>query len=97
MEYASGGDLLKLIKDRKKTKRLFGEEDIWKVLTSIARGLDGLHKQSILHRDIKSENIFFCGDTFKIGDMNVSKVKKDELQLTQTGTPYYASPEVWRD
>jgi len=33
----------------------------------------------------------------KIGDMNVSKVAKRGLLFTQTGTPYYASPEVWRD
>jgi len=35
--------------------------------------------------------------TVKIGDMNVSKVAKGGLLFTQTGTPYYASPEVWRD
>ena len=29
--------------------------------------------------------------------MNVSKVTKSGLIYTQTGTPYYASPEVWRD
>lgn len=29
--------------------------------------------------------------------MNVSKVAKKSLVYTQTGTPYYASPEVWRD
>jgi NIMA (never in mitosis gene a)-related kinase len=34
----------------------------------------------------------------KIGDMNVSKLAQlDGLNYTQTGTPYYASPEVWRD
>lgn len=33
----------------------------------------------------------------KLGDMNVSKVAKNGLLSTQTGTPYYASPEVWRD
>ena len=33
----------------------------------------------------------------KIGDLNVSKVAKKGLLYTQTGTPYYASPEVWRD
>ena len=35
--------------------------------------------------------------TAKLGDMNVSKVAKKGLLYTQTGTPYYASPEVWRD
>ena len=33
----------------------------------------------------------------KIGDLNVSKIAKKGLLYTQTGTPYYASPEVWRD
>ena len=33
----------------------------------------------------------------KIGDMNVSKMAKQGILFTQTGTPYYASPEVWRD
>ena len=36
--------------------------------------------------------------TVKLGDMNVSKqADKNGLNHTQTGTPYYASPEVWRD
>jgi NIMA (never in mitosis gene a)-related kinase len=52
----------------------------------------------ILHRDLKSANIFLFSDgTAKIGDLNVSKVAKKGLGYTQTGTPYYASPEVWRD
>jgi NIMA (never in mitosis gene a)-related kinase len=52
-----------------------------------------------MHRDLKSANIFLSRDMeAKIGDMNVSKiVDKDGLNRTQTGTPYYASPEVWRD
>jgi NIMA (never in mitosis gene a)-related kinase len=33
----------------------------------------------------------------KLGDLNVSKVAKKGLLYTQTGTPYYASPEVWKD
>jgi NIMA (never in mitosis gene a)-related kinase 1/4/5 len=33
----------------------------------------------------------------KLGDMNVSKVTTQGMNQTQTGTPYYASPEVWRD
>ena len=36
--------------------------------------------------------------TAKLGDLNVSKVtQKNGLLYTQTGTPYYASPEVWKD
>ena len=33
----------------------------------------------------------------KLGDMNVSKIIKNHFAYTQTGTPYYASPEVWRE
>jgi len=33
----------------------------------------------------------------KLGDLNVSKVMKSDMSKTQTGTPYYASPEVWKD
>lgn len=33
----------------------------------------------------------------KLGDMNVSKIVQKGLSYTQTGTPYYASPEVWKE
>ncbi len=32
-----------------------------------------------------------------LGDLNVSKLSKNDFAKTQTGTPYYASPEVWRE
>jgi NIMA (never in mitosis gene a)-related kinase len=56
-----------------------------------------LHFRGILHRDIKCANIFKSKGIYKLGDLNVSKVNGDKLAYTQTGTPYYASPEVWRD
>lgn len=52
----------------------------------------------IFHRDLKCANVFLNKDgTAKLGDLNVSKVAKKGLLYTQTGTPYYASPEVWKD
>lgn len=57
-----------------------------------------MHNLKILHRDLKCANIFIDNSqTYKIGDLNVSKIAKKGLVYTQTGTPYYASPEVWRD
>jgi NIMA (never in mitosis gene a)-related kinase len=62
------------------------------------KGLKALHDLKIYHRDLKSANVFLSKDgTAKIGDMNVSKLAKNGLLYTQTGTPYYASPEVWMD
>ena len=53
---------------------------------------------NIFHRDLKSANIFLCQNgVAKLGDMNVSKLAKKGLLSTQTGTPYYASPEIWKD
>ncbi len=64
----------------------------------MTKGLKSLHDKKILHRDLKCANIFITADgTYKLGDLNVSKVLKKDLACTQTGTPYYASPEVWKD
>ena len=64
----------------------------------MTKGLKSLHDRKILHRDLKCANVFVTGDNiFKLGDLNVSKVLKKDLACTQTGTVYYASPEVWKD
>lgn len=96
MEHADGGDLEKKIELKIKTKKYFSEEEILKFCIQITEGLKALHENKIMHRDIKAANIFMLSDqTIKIGDLNVSKVLKNSLLNTQTGTPYYASPEVW--
>ena len=64
----------------------------------MTKGLKSLHDQKILHRDLKCANVFITQDkVYKLGDLNVSKVLKKDFACTQTGTPYYASPEVWKD
>ena len=65
----------------------------------MVKGLNALHQLKVLHRDIKSANVFLSRNgTVKLGDMNVSKVlRKNVMCETQTGTPFYASPEVWQD
>lgn len=74
------------------------EKHIWQILIQVLKGLKALHELHILHWDMKSANIFlFKNGTAKLGDLNVSKVAKKGLLYTQTGTPYYASPEVWKD
>jgi NIMA (never in mitosis gene a)-related kinase len=98
MEFAPGGDLMRIVNQNLKARTRIKETDIWKALIEITRGLKSLHDKKILHRDLKAANIFIGADgTFKLGDLNVSKVLKKGLAYTQTGTPYYASPEVWQD
>ena len=98
MEYADKGDLYQKITHFKRMGYNFDEIDVWKIFIQMTKGLKALHDLKILHRDLKSANIFLFSDgSAKIGDLNVSKVAKKGLGYTQTGTPYYASPEVWKD
>ena len=99
MEYADDGDLQTKIQKMRKEGGMFTENIIWSYSIQMIEGLKALHDKKIMHRDLKSANIFLVKENHqcKLGDMNVSKVIKDKVLLTQTGTPYYASPEVWND
>ena len=98
MEYADNGDLYKKILEYKNKKKYFEEVEIWKIFIQLVKGLKALHDLQILHRDLKSANVFLFKDgNAKLGDLNVSKVARRGLGYTQTGTPYYASPEIWKD
>ena len=98
MEYADDGDLSSKIKNMIKKHLQFEENTIWSILIQILEGLNYLHKSRVIHRDLKSANIFLTkkGEV-KIGDLNVSIIAKKDLAVTQTGTPYYAAPEVWEN
>eukprot|EP00826_Nyctotherus_ovalis_P054469 TRINITY_DN7135_c0_g1_i3.p1 TRINITY_DN7135_c0_g1~~TRINITY_DN7135_c0_g1_i3.p1 ORF type:complete len:226 (-),score=36.44 TRINITY_DN7135_c0_g1_i3:606-1283(-) len=97
MEFADGGDLMKIINAHSRSGTHFSESEIWHMFIQMTAGLKALHDLHILHRDIKCANVFMTrSGQAKLGDLNVSKVAKG-MQHTQTGTPYYASPEVWRD
>ena len=98
MEYADDGDLSTKIKQAIKRQIFFEESKIWSTLIQILEGLKYLHKSDIIHRDLKSANIFLTKKGgVKIGDLNVSKIIGKSMAFTQTGTPYYASPEIWND
>ena len=59
------------------------EEEIWRVFLSVVKGLKALHSKQILHRDLKSANVFLFKDgTVKLGDLNVSKIAKKGLLYT---------------
>ncbi len=91
MEYAEKGDLYQKIVEYKKAASYFDEIDIWRIFIQLTKGLKALHDLKILHRDLKSANVFlFTDGSAKLGDLNVSKVARRGLGYTQTGTPYYA-------
>ena len=98
MEFADAGDLYQRIRAYQAKKAYMDESFIWGFFIQMVQGLKALHDLQVLHRDIKSANVFLChSGTAKLGDMNVSKVAEQGFLHTQTGTPYYASPEVWQD
>lgn len=60
-------------------------------------GLHYLHSFKILHRDIKTINMFLSKDNkIKIGDLGVAKLLNQTNNMAHTivGTPYYLSPEL---
>ena len=98
MELADDGDIETKIDDNKRNKLCFQENTIWNILIQILQGLKFLHDNKIIHRDLKSANIFLMKNGIvKIGDLNVSKLAKIGKANTNTGTPYYSSPEIWID
>jgi len=58
MEYADSGDLYSKIMAHQKNASEFPEREIWDALIQMAAGLKALHDRHILHRDLKSANIF---------------------------------------
>eukprot|EP00347_Sterkiella_histriomuscorum_P008758 403343866 len=98
MEYANDGDLYEKLINHTQKRTSMSENQIWNILISMVKALKALHQMKIFHRDLKSANVFLFKDgSAKLGDLNVSKVAQKGLLYTQTGTPYYASPEVWKD
>lgn len=92
MEYAGGGDLLQYVKKHKKLK----EEEAKGLFRQIVYGLGHIHSRSVIHRDIKLDNILLDSDHgVKICDFGVSKIMDKVLIIKeQCGTPAYISPEI---
>ena len=98
MEYSDFGSLDQLIKRYSQINKLFNEEDLWKILIQIMRGIEVLHRHKVMHRDLKSGNILIFKDNrVKIGDLNVSKYLKNNsktvytLCYSEVGAPSYCS------
>lgn len=97
MEYCEVGDLAYHIKRKVESKTYFEEQEIFGWFIQICLALEYVHGRRIIHRDLKTQNIFLTGDnTIKLGDFGISRVLENSnaAAMTVVGTPYYMSPEA---
>ena len=98
MEYCQNGDLCTYMEKNKKIK--LSDNFVWKALIHICLGLNCLHEQNVVHRDLKTLNIFLTKEkACKLGDLGEARwiTGKEEEEETEerAGTPYYLAPELW--
>lgn len=105
MEYCEHGDLHRLLRKRRdpvdeSKHKYLSENRVWSLFIQICIGLQHMHGHNILHRDLKTLNIFLTKDNkVKIGDLGVAKILEslENFATSKVGTPYYLSPEVCED
>lgn len=97
MDYAEGGDLFTRREMTRKAGQTFPEPQIVRWFTQASLALKHLHERHVLHRDLKSQNLFLTGSgRLRIGDFGIAKVLDNTAAFAKTtiGTPYYLSPEI---
>ncbi|KNE65421.1 NEK protein kinase [Allomyces macrogynus ATCC 38327] len=102
-EYANAGDLSQYLQGRAAASRALSPTSILAIFTQLCLGVRALHEHGILHRDIKTKNIFLhvvarSAVLVKLGDFGIAKPLTSPWDATTTaiGTPYYLAPEVCR-
>lgn len=90
LEYLAGGDMQKLLRKQK-----LGLDQALKYIEQVCAGLGHAHRNSIIHRDIKPQNLLLTSDlsTVKIADFGVARVNVSDAPITRVGTNIYAPPE----
>ncbi len=90
LEYLSGGDLQSLVRKQK-----LPLDQAFNYIEQICAGLSHAHRFSIIHRDIKPQNLLLTSDksTVKIADFGVARVSVSDSPITRVGTNIYAPPE----
>lgn len=89
IDYCRSGDMERFVK---KNNGL-GESEAVYFLKQIMNGFKELHKQKIMHRDVKLANIFLNDDKVIIGDFGFAKSGRDMAQ-TKLGSPITMAPEI---
>jgi NIMA (never in mitosis gene a)-related kinase len=83
MEMADSGDLESKIEQAKKIKSFIKENKIWYIFKQLLEGLEALHAEKIVHRDLKCANVFLQKNGgVKLGDLNVSTVARSGIMQT---------------
>ena len=89
MAFCEGGDLYTKLKLQK--KQLLSEEQILEWFIQITLALQYMHERSILHRDLKTQNIFLTKhEIVKVGDLGIARILDNngaDLATTVIGTP----------
>uniref|UniRef100_A0A8B9PHU9 Serine/threonine-protein kinase Nek4 n=1 Tax=Apteryx owenii TaxID=8824 RepID=A0A8B9PHU9_APTOW len=96
MGFCEGGDLYHKLKEQK--GKLLPENQVVEWFVQIAMALQYLHEKHILHRDLKTQNVFLTRtNIIKVGDLGIARVLENQCDMASTliGTPYYMSPELF--
>lgn len=97
MEYADGGTLTKFIEQQKKTGKPFENNFLVEAFLQLAEGMKEISK-TLVHRDIKPDNILISNGQLKISDFGLSKLSGENtrtLTFKGYGTAKYVAPEAW--
>lgn len=92
-EYVDGMSIAEMLENK-----VFTNESMGRILIQVCDGLYALHRQGIIHRDMKPENIMLQPDgAVKIVDFDVAKIYKEYEQkdTRMLGTIGYAAPEQY--
>lgn len=99
MSLADGGDLRCAVSEASSAGFRIPEPIVLCWVNQTLSGLGHLHIQGVVHRDLKSSNIFLCQGRrlVRIGDFGISRVLESTAFATScVGTPAYMSPELMR-